>query len=102
MSTSLPLISVIVPAYNAEAFISETLESVLAQTYRNIEVLVVNDGSQDRTAAIVHVFAQRDSRIRLFQQSNQGVAAARNLAIQNARVSTLRRLMPMTSGFLKN
>jgi len=76
---------VIVPAYNAEAFISETLESVLAQTYRNIEVLVVDDGSQDGTAAIVQAFAQGDSRIQLFQQSNQGVAAARNLAIHKSR-----------------
>ena len=80
-----PLISVIIPAYNAEAFITQTLESVLGQTYPNIEVLVVDDGSQDQTAAIIQGFVHRDSRVTLFQQSNQGVAAARNLAIQKSR-----------------
>ncbi|MBD2109852.1 glycosyltransferase family A protein [Nodosilinea sp. FACHB-13] len=80
-----PLISVIIPAYNAEQFIARTLESVLAQTYRNIEVLVVDDGSQDDTAAIVHRYKQQDDRVKLLHQSNAGVAAARNLAIQSAR-----------------
>jgi len=80
-----PLISVIIPAYNAEAFISQTLDSVLGQTYHNIEVLVVDDGSQDQTAAIIQGFVHRDSRVTLFQQSNQGVAAARNLAIQKSK-----------------
>ena len=83
-STTLPLVSVIVPAYNAEAFISQALDSVLAQTYTNIEVLVVDDGSDDRTAEIVKSFAQRDERVILLQQSNKGVAAARNLAIQKS------------------
>jgi glycosyltransferase involved in cell wall biosynthesis len=76
---------VIVPAYNAAAFIRQTLDSVLNQTYRNIEVLVVDDGSADQTAEIVQSYKQKDARVQLFQQSNQGVAAARNLAIQKAR-----------------
>ncbi len=80
-----PLISVIIPAYNAEKFIAKTLESVLSQTYQNIEVLVVDDGSLDTTAAIVKSFAQKDSRIILLQQSNAGVAAARNLAIEKSK-----------------
>lgn len=79
-----PLVSVIVPAYNAETFIGFTLDSVVSQTYKNIEVLVVDDGSQDRTGKIVQSIAQRDSRITLVQQSNQGVAAARNLAIEKS------------------
>jgi len=79
-----PLVSVIIPAYNAEAFIRQTLESVLSQTYKNIEVLVVDDGSKDRTPEIVQSFAQKDERVRLLQQSNAGVAAARNLAIANS------------------
>jgi glycosyltransferase involved in cell wall biosynthesis len=83
--TDAPLVSVIIPAYNAERFIARTLESVLNQTYKNIEVLVVDDGSSDRTPEIVHHFAEIDSRITLFQQSNAGVAAARNLAIQHAK-----------------
>ncbi|MFP5270927.1 glycosyltransferase family 2 protein [Coleofasciculus sp.] len=80
-----PLVSVIIPAYNAEAFLEKTLKSVLSQTYKNIEVLVVDDGSQDRTAEIVYSFAQQDRRVTLLQQPNSGVAAARNLAIQYAK-----------------
>jgi glycosyltransferase involved in cell wall biosynthesis len=80
-----PLVSVIIPAYNAEISIAQTLESVLSQTYQNIEILVVDDGSSDKTAEIVKSFAQKDSRISLLQQSNAGVAAARNLAIEKSR-----------------
>jgi glycosyltransferase involved in cell wall biosynthesis len=80
-----PLISVIIPAYNAEDFIEETLNSVLAQTYRNIEVLVVDDGSKDSTLCLVQQKVLEDSRIMLLRQQNQGVAAARNLAIQSAK-----------------
>ncbi len=79
------LVSVVVPAYNAEAFIAETLASVLSQTYRNLEVWVVDDGSSDRTAAIVKKLALEDARINLLQQPNQGVAIARNAGIQAAR-----------------
>ena len=79
-----PLVSALVPAYNAEAFIGDTLDSIINQTYTNIEVLVVDDGSQDRTAEIVESIAQKDSRVTLLRQSNAGVAAARNLAIQKS------------------
>lgn len=79
-----PLVSVIIPAYNAEIFIARTLTSVLNQTYRHLEVLVVDDGSTDRTADIVRQFASEDARIVLYQQSNAGVAAARNYGIKNA------------------
>jgi glycosyltransferase involved in cell wall biosynthesis len=78
------LVSVIIPAYNAENFINETLNSVLSQTYENIEVIVVDDGSRDLTAAIVKNAARRDKRVKLLRQSNLGVAAARNLAIERA------------------
>lgn len=80
-----PLVSVIIPAYNAERFIGQTLESVLAQTYANFEVLVVDDGSHDHTAAIVRQYVAKDSRIQLLQQQNSGVAAARNLAIEKSK-----------------
>jgi glycosyltransferase involved in cell wall biosynthesis len=80
-----PLVSVIIPAYNAEAFIQKTIESVLQQTYTNLEVIVVDDGSSDRTAEIVQELAQTDSRLQLIQQFNSGVAAARNLAIEKSQ-----------------
>lgn len=78
-------VSVIVPAYNAEATIAETLASALAQTYESLEVIVVDDGSRDRTTEIVEAIAARDERVRLLRQPNRGVAAARNLAIEHAR-----------------
>ncbi|WP_198161131.1 glycosyltransferase family 2 protein [Anabaena sp. CA = ATCC 33047] len=81
MKSHTPLVSVIIPAYNAEKFIGKTLHSVLSQTYKNIEVLVVDDGSLDQTAEIVESFAQTDHRVILLKQQNQGVAIARNLAI---------------------
>lgn len=84
-----PLVSVIIPAYNAEKYIEATLVSVLAQTHRNIEVLVVDDGSIDRTAEIVQGFACEDSRVVLLKQANAGVAAARNLGIESARGSLI-------------
>ncbi len=85
MMEDYPLVSVIIPAYNAENFIERTLESVRAQTYKNIEILVVDDGSQDRTDEIVKFVAQKEPRLILLKQANAGVAAARNLAIQKAK-----------------
>lgn len=79
-----PLVSIIIPAYNAERFITKTLESVLAQTYQNIEVMVIDDGSQDGTAAIVETYQKTDHRVHLLQQKNAGVAAARNLGIEQS------------------
>jgi glycosyltransferase involved in cell wall biosynthesis len=79
------LISVIVPAYNVERFIARTLRSVLAQSHRAIEVLVADDGSTDRTAAIVWEIAHQDPRVRLIRSSNLGVSAARNRAIAQSR-----------------
>src|SRR5258707_6035401 len=79
------LVSVIVPAYNAEKTIGETLSSVGAQTYRNLEIVVVDDGSVDGTAGIVERYTRTDSRVRLIRQANMGVAAARNRGIAEAR-----------------
>ncbi len=85
MSALLPLVSVIIPAYNASVFLPATLRSVLAQDYPNFEVWVVDDGSTDGTAAIVERFAREDDRVNLLRQQNAGVAAARNLGIRSAR-----------------
>jgi glycosyltransferase involved in cell wall biosynthesis len=79
-----PLVSVIIPAYNAQRFLRKTLESVQRQTYRNLEVIIVDDGSTDRTAAIAQEFCKQDSRFKLLSQQNRGVAAARNLAIRES------------------
>jgi glycosyltransferase involved in cell wall biosynthesis len=76
-----PLVSVIVPAYNAESTLSATLESVLSQTHRRIEVIVVDDGSQDATGMIARRLAETDPRLRVLSQPNSGVARARNHAL---------------------
>ena len=83
--SSFPLVSVIIPTYNADNHIKTTLNSVRSQTYKNIEVIVIDDGSQDQTAEIVRSVAQQDGRIILLQQPNSGVAAARNFGIQKAQ-----------------
>lgn len=79
-----PLVSVIVPAYNMEQYIAETLDSILRSTYENIEVIVIDDGSTDATISIVEEFIKRENRIRLFKQKNSGPSRARNNGIQNS------------------
>ena len=87
--TATPLVSVIIPAYNAEAFLRATLVSVTNQTYERLEILVVDDGSSDRSADIVREFMAHDPRIRLLRQANSGVACARNYGIRMARGSLI-------------
>jgi glycosyltransferase involved in cell wall biosynthesis len=79
----MPKVSIAIPAYNAMDYLPETLESVLAQTFTDFEVLVVNDGSTDRTAEWVSQLT--DPRVKLISQTNQGLAAARNTGIAHAR-----------------
>lgn len=82
MNTRQPLVSIIIPMYNCEKFIQETLDSVLSQTYKNFEVIAVNDGSTDGTLQIVSQIAKSDNRIICISQDNSGVSASRNKAIQ--------------------
>ncbi|MCS6813258.1 MAG: glycosyltransferase [Cyanobacteria bacterium] len=81
----MPLVSVVIPAYNAEKCLAETLTSVLAQTYEHLEVLVVNDGSTDGTADLASQIMLRDRRLKVITQSNAGAAAARNTGIRHAQ-----------------
>ena len=79
------LISVVIPARNAARFVKRALRSAIAQTYQQLEIIVVDDGSTDETVAIVGEFVDTDARIRLISADNIGVSAARNLAIAHAR-----------------
>jgi len=79
-----PLVSVIMPAYNAELFIRESIESVIKQTYSNWELIIINDGSTDDTKSIVEEYVLRDHRIRLINQLNKRLGAARNTGFKNA------------------
>jgi len=83
-SNEFPLVSVIVPAYNAQKYISATLQSISRQSYPHLEIIVTDDGSNDKTVEIVKNAMIKDRRIKLLQQSNLGVAAARNLAIRQS------------------
>lgn len=77
-----PLVSVIVPSYKQAAFLPETLECIIAQTYWNWEAIIMDDGSPDNTEAVANKYVSRDSRIRYAKQANSGVSAARNNAIK--------------------
>lgn len=85
MSNDSPCFSVIVPVYNTERSLSACLDSALAQTVRDIEVICVNDGSPDGSACVLSAYAARDERVRVITQENAGLSAARNTGIHAAR-----------------
>lgn len=78
------LVSIIVPVYNAEAYIGACIESIQRQTYQNIEILLVDDGSKDSSKAICDRYGSEDSRIKVFHRSNHGVSSTRNYGIEHA------------------
>lgn len=77
-----PLISIIIPIYNAEKYLEECLQSVINQTYRNLEIILINDGSSDSSLQIAQRFGDKDQRIQIVSQKNRGVAAARNVGLE--------------------
>lgn len=79
-----PLVTIIIPAYNAERYLSDCLKSVQEQGYTNLEILIIDDGSSDDTEQICNDFAKKDSRIVVLRQQNSGVSSARNNGIRNA------------------
>jgi glycosyltransferase involved in cell wall biosynthesis len=85
MSTSSPLVSVVIPTYNAPHYLLETLQTVLDQAFTDFEVVIVNDGSTDDTLARVAPVARRDGRVRVVTQANAGIGAARNRGIDESR-----------------
>ena len=84
------LVSVIIPAYNAEDYIIQCLESILKQTYTNLEIIVVNDGSTDATLEILKTI--QDSRIVLISQENRGCSSAKNSGLKHASGSFIQYL----------
>lgn len=79
------LISIVIPIYNAEKYLEECLNSIKNQTYKNFEVIMVNDGSKDESETICKRFSEDDSRFRYFTKSNGGVSSARNLGLDNVK-----------------
>ena len=77
-------ISVVIPVYNVEKYLEQCLDSVIAQSFEDIEVICVNDGSTDSSLEILKRYADNDSRIKIISQKNKGAGAARNVGIENA------------------
>ena len=79
-----PMVSIIVPVYNVERYIRQCLDSLINQTYQNIEIICVNDGSADRSGEILNQYGKSDARISVFHVENAGVSSARNKALSYA------------------
>lgn len=76
-------VSIIVPVYNAQKYIEKCINSIVKQTYTNLEILLIDDGSKDKSAQICDLFATKDKRIKVFHIQNQGVSNARNIGLKN-------------------
>lgn len=81
---TIPRVSVLIPVYNAERYLSSAVESVLGQSYRDLEIIAINDGSTDRSASILNEFAARDPRVIVISQPNAGISAALNRGLEAA------------------
>jgi len=79
------LVSVIIPVYNAEKYLSKCIESIINQTYKNIEIILINDGSTDNSSNICDAYISKDNRIKVIHKQNEGVSTARNLGIEEAK-----------------
>ena len=80
-----PKVSVIVPVYNVEKLLQRCIDSILAQTFTDFELLLIDDGSKDKSGEICDEYAAKDSRIRVFHKQNGGVSTARNIGIDKAQ-----------------
>jgi len=87
-----PLVTVLMSVYNGEDFLTEAIESILGQTFKDFEFLIVNDGSKDKSSEIVSQFVQKDRRIRLIDQDNKGLVAALNRGLEEARGTLIARI----------
>lgn len=79
------LITIIIPVYNVEKYLRECIDSVIAQTYKNLEIILVDDGSIDKSGEICDEYSKKDSRIRVIHKKNGGLSDARNVALDIAK-----------------
>ena len=80
-----PLISILIPIYNVESYLPQCLDSIVQQTYKNLQIVLIDDGSQDHSLTICHDYATKDNRIEVYSQKNQGVAATRNHLLEKVK-----------------
>ena len=92
MSNSIPAISVAMSVYNGEQFLAEAIDSVLAQTFRDFELLVLDDGSSDSTPTIIKAYAAKDARIRPIIRENRGLIASLNQLLDESRAPLVARM----------
>ena len=78
------LISIIVPIYNVEKYLKKCIDSIINQTYKNLEIILVDDGSPDNCGKICDEYAKKDNRIKVIHKENGGVSSARNVGVENA------------------
>lgn len=79
------LVSIIIPVYNVEKFVKESVLSAITQTYQNLEIVVVNDGSTDNSSKICHELEKKDNRVKVYDKENGGVSSARNFGVEHAK-----------------
>src|SRR5678816_4165512 len=91
MSTT-PRVSIVMPVYNAAAYLAEAVDSILAQTFRDFQFVIVNDGSTDRSTAILERYAHRDQRIKLISRPNTGIVGALNDGLAEATGDYIARM----------
>ena len=89
------MVSVILPVYNGENIINRSVDSVLKQTYKDLELIIVNDGSTDNTAEVLNQIKKTDTRIKCFSKNNGGVSSARNFGINKSNGDLLFFLAPL-------
>lgn len=92
IEAELPALSVVMPVYNGERYVAEAIESVLEQTYRDFEFLIINDGSKDGSLAVLETYAGRDIRIRIISRENRGLVASLNEGIAESRAGRIVRM----------
>ena len=80
-----PKVSVIIPVYNTEKYVKESVESIMQQTLQDIEIIIINDGSTDNSLSVINLLAQQDRRIIVYSQSNQGLSIARNTGLERVK-----------------
>ena len=88
-----PKISIIVPVYNVELFLPRCIDSILNQSFADFELLLIDDGSKDKSGAICDEYADKDVRIKVFHKANGGVSSARNVGLDNAVYATRQILL---------
>lgn len=89
------MISVIIPIYNVEPYLRKCLDSVVNQTYKDLEILIIDDGSTDGPGAICDEYVKADKRIRVFHTANRGLSCARNLGLNKAMKAFVRQNIPL-------